>query len=79
MEEIKMCLEDIRLNFGEEIADKCNQMKDGDVCEFPTATYEAVVVRRENNYWGTTYWVHGEQIVENALVWAQEMDYGIEM
>jgi hypothetical protein len=79
MEEIKMTIDDIRLNFGKEIADECNQMKDGEICEFPTATYGAVVVRCDKHYWGTTYWVHGEQVVENALVWAQDMDYGIEM
>ena len=73
MEEVAMTLEDIRRNFGDEIAEKCDKMLHGEVREFHVATYEAIVVRCSRGFW-TTYYVTGENILELAL----EMDDGID-
>lgn len=76
MNEIEMTLEEIRNNFGDDIADQCEKMQHGDVREFNTATYEGIVVRCEKVLW-TTYYVRGEYILEEAL--EMGIDYGMEM
>lgn len=74
MKEIAMSLREIRINFGDSIAEKCRKMNDGDVQEFFTATYEAIMVRCQSDWW-TTYYVSGELVLEEAL----EMDNGMDM
>lgn len=76
MKEIEMTLEEIRTNFGDEIAEECDKMEDNETREFHTATYEGIVVRCVRGFW-TTYYVRGECIMEEAL--EMGMDYGLGM
>lgn len=77
MNEVKMSLYEIRINFGDDIADQCKKMRHGEVKEFSTATYEGIVVRCEKIFVTTNYYVCGELILEEAL--EMEEDYGIDM
>lgn len=74
MQEFEMSLDEIRNNFGDDIADQCALMKNKETKEFHTATYEGIVVRCERGFW-TTYYVRGELLEEEAL----ELDYGLEL
>ena len=76
MNDIEMSLEEIRINFGDEIADECDKMEHGETRDFHTATYEGIVVRCERGFW-TTYYVRGECILEEAL--EMGMDCGLGM
>lgn len=79
MPEFTLTLEEIKLNFGAEIADECSKMEDGEEREFHTQTYEGIIVRKVREFWGTEYHIKGELLEEVALEWAPKLEEGIDM
>lgn len=66
MKEIEMSLSEIRKNFGDDIANECDDMSDGEVKFFSIVTYGGIVVRCERFFF-SKYYVHGETVLEEAL------------
>ena len=79
MPEYTLTLEEIKLNFGSEIASECAKMEEGEEREFHTQTYEGIIVRKVREFWGTEYHVKGELLEEVALEWAPGLEEGIDM
>ena len=74
MNEVEMTLEDLRVNFGDEVANECEDMKENEIKELHVATYEEIVVRYEDDL----YYVSGENIIEEELELELELDDGLD-
>lgn len=74
MNEVEMTLEDLRVNFGDEVANECEDMKENEIKEFHVAIYGEIVVRYEDDL----YYVSGENILEEELELELELDDGLD-
>ncbi len=74
MNEVEMTLEDLRVNFGDEVANECEDMKENEIKEFYVETYGEIVVRYEDDL----YYVSGENILEEELELELELDDGLD-
>lgn len=74
MNEVEMTLEDLRVNFGDEVANECEDMKENEIKEFYVATYGEIVIRYEDDL----YYVSGENVLEEELELELELDDGLD-